>query len=673
MARQALPTRQIHLDFHTSPYIPDLFSEFDAHEFADTIQRAHINSVTIFAKCHHGMSYFPTELGTPHPALAGQDRVAEMITALHERQIAAPIYSTVAWEETIAFEHPEWRQIRHDGRFAQLEPALPGFVHPDKWNFLCFNNPDYAAYLEAHIREIATRYKVDGLFMDIVMMDNDSCFCDTCTELRRDQDWLKHTPETHWKFEKWSRERLARRFSEVLHERQPEARLFLNGVARTSVAAEWNAQPLLPYATQWEIESLPSGFWGYQHFPRLARHAEAHAMPWLGMTGRFQRMWGDFGGIKPQAALEYECFRSQALGGANSVGDQLPPRGTLDPAAYALIGAVYEQVAKAEPFYAGSVGVPDVGILLAGHPSIAENKAAMADEGAVLALGEAHYDTHVLDDSLDFARYPLVVMPDFTVVTKTLYEKLHSYYKAGGKLILSYRAGFGADGQWKLDFLPLEIHGEVENFPTYWRTTKSFWPEASGSDRVFYEAGLEVAAGEGTNVLINRVLPYFKRTDAHFMSHFQTPPVAQADRYPALVSGPNFAYFADPVFSGYRVHGATFYRDVIERVVATMIGAPRVGKGLARGVLVLPRKRGDDLIITLLNYQPVRKALEIDVIEDASSFAGETLCIRGLPEDCTPTLFGGEPLEPNADGFKLPPTKGRLLVKASGYFRGGDG
>jgi hypothetical protein len=34
----ALPLRQVHLDFHTSPYIPDLFSEFNAETFANTIQ-----------------------------------------------------------------------------------------------------------------------------------------------------------------------------------------------------------------------------------------------------------------------------------------------------------------------------------------------------------------------------------------------------------------------------------------------------------------------------------------------------------------------------------------------------------------------------------------------------------------------------------------------------------
>ena len=78
-----------------------------------------------------------------------------------------------------------------------------------------------------------------------------------------------------------------------------------------------------------------------------------------------------------------------------------------------------------------------------------------------------------------------------------------------------------------------------------------------------------------------------------------------------------------------------------------MIGAPRVGEGLPRGVLVVPRRRGDDLLVTLLNYQPVRKALEIDVIEEPTSFAGEILEIRDLPAGSAPTLFGGETLEPS--------------------------
>ena len=51
------PMRQIHLDFHTSPDIPDVGADWDPDHFAQTLTRARVNSVTLFATCHHGMSY----------------------------------------------------------------------------------------------------------------------------------------------------------------------------------------------------------------------------------------------------------------------------------------------------------------------------------------------------------------------------------------------------------------------------------------------------------------------------------------------------------------------------------------------------------------------------------------------------------------------------------------
>jgi hypothetical protein len=103
----ALPTRQVHLDFHTPPSIPDLLVDFDAAAFADTMHAARVNSVTVFAKCHHGMSYNPTAVGQPHPYLRGRDLLGEMIEAPNQRGICTPIYYTVGWEERLAHLRPE--------------------------------------------------------------------------------------------------------------------------------------------------------------------------------------------------------------------------------------------------------------------------------------------------------------------------------------------------------------------------------------------------------------------------------------------------------------------------------------------------------------------------------------------------------------------------------------
>ena len=50
----------------------------------------------------------------------------------------------------------------------------------------------------------------------------------------------------------------------------------------------------------------------------------------------------------------------------------------------------------------------------------------------------------------------------------------------------------------------------MTKYPTYWRARAAFDADLALSDRVVYEPGLQVLGGENTEVLIDRVLPYFK-------------------------------------------------------------------------------------------------------------------------------------------------------------------
>jgi hypothetical protein len=660
--------RQVHLDFHTSPFIPDVGSEFDARDFARTMKRAHVNSVTIFARCHHGMCYFPSKVATIHPALGKRDLLGDMIEALHREGIRCPIYTTVAWDEDVAQRFPQWRMMKADGRFARSgNPDHTKAAHPGGWHFNDWVNPEYQDFLEAHTRELCAAYDVDGLFYDIVFFDHLAHYSEACLAFRRKHGFEDPGLETFMRFQSAAQGAFARRFTRLLKGLAPKATVFYNSGFDVHVDGT-GGRVRIAHCSHIEIESLPSGFWGYFHFPRLARGAGRWGKPWLGMTGRFQKMWGDFGGIKPQAALEYECFRSQALGGANSVGDQLPPRGRLDSAAYDLIGAVYSQCAEAEPFYAGSRDLKHVGVLSANHPARDHANGAKGDEGAVQMCEETHYDVSLLDELDDLTAYKLVILPDQTVISPSLRKKLKDFHAAGGELILSYQAGCDAQGRWALDFLPLSFRGEVGKHPTFWRARRGFWPELSASDRVVYSKGMNVVPGPGVEVWVDRVLPYFNRTDLTFSSHFQTPPVAKPDRHPAVVAGKGFVYFADPIFREYREVGNVAVRDVWRRVMEQRIGPAPVGAGLPTTILCVPRRRGRDLIVTLLHYVPLRKALELDVLEERMSFAGERLRIPGAKDV---RIFGTtEPLTRDEDGsFVLPVTKGRLLLEVPNYFR----
>jgi len=667
------PLRQVHLDFHTSPHIPDVASEFDARSFVRTLKRAQVNSVTVFAKCLHGMCYYPTKVGTPHPALRGRDLLGEMLVALRREGIRAPVYIAVGWEEDAAARHPEWRQMRADGSFARA--TLSGSPQTDGWQFLDWIHPDYLEHVEALTREISGRYgRVDGFFYDILFYARQAHCSAAARAFRRRHGLEAGDEETFCRFEAAAQARFSARLTRLLRRLQPRATVFYNSTCEISMDSAVGVRARYPHVTHMEIESLPSGFWGYYHFPRLARSCGRWGRPWIGMTGRFQKEWGDFGGIKPQAALEYDCFRAQALGGGNSVGDQLPPRGTLDAAAYERIGAVYAQCAAAERFYAGSSHLRQVGVLTANYPGRDLHGANLSDEGAILMGEEEHYDVALLDERDELEGYAALVLPDSTVITAQLYPKLKQFHRQGGRLVLSHRAGRDAGGRWALDFLPLTFAGEEERYPTYWRMRKAFWPEMSRSDRVIYSQGTNLVASGGLEVLVDRVPPYFRRTALTYCSHSQTPPVASASRHPAVVAGRNFVYFADPIFGEYRQTGNVAAREVWRRVMTRLCGPPPFGDGLPTTILCVPRRRGRDLILTLLHYVPVRKALERDVLEERMSFAGETL--RLPPGATTVRLFGSEQaLAAGASGgFVLPAVKGRLLLEVPGFFaRSGGG
>jgi len=151
----------------------------------------------------------------------------------------------------------------------------------------------------------------------------------------------------------------------------------------------------------------------------------------------------------------------------------------------------------------------------------------------------------------------------------------------------------------------------------------------------------------------------------------QTPPVADVCKFPAVIGGKNFVYFADPVFAEYRQSGNLTARDVWKKCMVDLVGPPPVGAGLPTTVRSYPMRRGKDLIVTLLHYIPVRKALDIDVIEERSSFAGEVLKLaKDVPGMCCVMPDGKRvALAKKGKGeFELPAVKGRLLLEAKGYY-----
>jgi hypothetical protein len=607
MARRFnLPRRQVHLDFHTGPAIPDVGRDFDARAFARTMKRAHVTSVTVFAKCHHGHLYYATRRPERHPGLrAGLDLLGRQIEALHREGIRAPIYLSVQCDEYAANTHPEWIAMNPDGSHVGWRgPSWFGAG----WQILDMSSP-YQDYLAEQTLEVLRLYRpVDGIFFDMCW-DQPSCSQYAIAGMIK----AGLNPE-----EAEHRARYARqvalaymgRFYRMVKDRRRDATVYFNGRSHFNLADE------VRYQSQVEIEALPTGGWGYMFFPRVVRFARQFGKPYLGMTARFHKSWADFGGLKPYAALEYETGQMMAHGARCSIGDQLHPRGRLDRAAYDLIGKIYARVAEREPWLEGAEPVTQIGLFpvpaAGAHPMASSG----ADEGATRMLTQLRHQFDVVEASSDLERYDLLILPDGIPVDAALAKRLRAYLARGGRLLATGTSGLSPDGrEVLLPEMGLVPRGLSPYTVTYIRFGKDVAADVPPSDHVMYERGVRVAATRGANVLARVVEPYFERAWDHFSSHRQTPP-DRLTRYAAAVQRKHVACIAYPIFSAFARHGNYPYRLLVRNILDRLLPEPllRLGAPTSAEATVL-RQKGRT-IVHVLQYSPERRAQDLDLIED---------------------------------------------------------
>ena len=598
-----IPGRQIHLDFHTSPLIPGIGADFDPAEFVRTLKAAHVDSVTVFAKCHHGHLYYNTDRPERHPGLApGFGLLEAQVNALHEACIRAPIYISVQCDEYAANSHPEWVARRPDS--GQVKRGEDVFTAG--WQILDLAT-GYQDYLFDQTTEVLQRFKpVDGLFFDMCW-DQPSTTAPFLAAMERagldpesEADRRTHAHRQALAFMK--------RFADLVKQHSPDGSCYFNSRPLSGLPEE--AQ----YLTQVEIEALPTGGWGYMYFPKNVRYARNFGKPYLGMTARFHKSWADFGGLKPYAALEYETSQIMAHGGQCSIGDQMHPRGTLDRGAYDLIGKAYARVVEREPWLRDAKPVTQVGLFQA--KSGGGIDAELANDGATRMFTQLKYQFDVIDAGTDFSKYDLVVLPDNVAMDDALADKLSAYVRNGGRLLATGLAGLSEDAR-SLRLAPLAVEplGFSPFTTTYLRLDAALGEGVPPSDHVMYDRGIRVRALAGISAHGQVVEPYFERAWNHFCSHFQTPGEKATD-YPVATIAGRAAYIPFPVFSAFAEHGNVPYRLLVRNLVTQLGFDPVLRVAAPTSTEATITRQGDRTIVHLLQYCPERRTRTLDIVED---------------------------------------------------------
>jgi hypothetical protein len=605
--RFSLPMRQVHLDFHTSPAIGDVGRDFNAKEFAATMKRAHVNSVTVFAKCHHGHLYYNTSRPERHPGLKrGLDLLGQQVEALHREGIRAPIYISVQCDEYSANTHPEWLAKKPDtanvkGSGSAFKPA---------WQILDMSSP-YLDFLIEQTTEVLKKFKpVDGIFFDMCW-DQPSASKWAIAGMRKrgfnpelEADRVKYAHQVSLDY--------MRQLFALVKSHSKDATVYFNSRELMDATED------LPFQTQIEIEALPSGGWGYMYFPKHVRFMRTFPRPYLGMTARFHKGWADFGGLKTPAALEYETSQMIAHGGACSIGDQLHPRGKLDPAAYELIGGAFERVAKREERLVDAKPVAEIGVVI--EPEAEVSSGGESTVGVTRMLTQLKHQFNFITESQNWDEYELVILPDAIVMTKVLEQKIARHLKAGKKLLATGTSGLSADAkELLLPGLGVKPFGLSPYSTTYVRMGET--------DQVMYDGPVQVVEGKGATSLARIVEPYFERTWEHFSSHFQTPP-AKLSRYSAAVLNGGCGYIAYPIFASYAQHANLPCRSLVASLIDKLLPEPLVRVKAPSSTEATVTHQNGRMIVHLLQYCPERRGKDLDMVEDVVPLFNVELSLR---------------------------------------------
>lgn len=560
----------LHLDFHTSEHIKNIGERFNAKEFADGLENAKVNSITVFAKCHHGWCYYPTECGKTHPHLSF-DLLGEQIRVCKERGMRVLVYITGAWSVQDYLENPRWQVLDETGKpIFTRNGGVNGYypqesgAKPDcTWPLLCLNG-SYGEKLIRQAGEVCAKYDFDGLFFDIMGLEI-PCYCEECKKGMEERGYDINNTQDVFKYLREKRLELFWKLRKVVKDYKPNGDIFFN-----SGGAEISQSYFQEPESYFELESLPSlNPFGMDSLINRGKYFAKKEKKTYGMTGKFHTSWGEFGGYKHPDALRNECATLLSYPVACSIGEQLHPAGMLDAESFKAIGKAYSYVESMEKYVKNAKGASRLGVIL-------------NDDYDPLGwlLTESGFDYELVFEEEDFSKNYDCILLSERGMSAIIEEKLCSFLENGGKLVAFGNVCFGEKLKKILSLGECE---KSEYDVDYVLLEKEYQDELLTTPFLTYRSGYILERGEGYESVAKIVEPYFSRTEERYCSHKNTPYKLQPSENSAAFYNEKFLYFAHELPSIYREYGTYYLRKFFERIFKAFFVAKVSLRGLPCG------------------------------------------------------------------------------------------
>jgi len=618
--------RKIHMDFHTPEFPKDFLKDFDVKKYISILKDANVNIVVFFTKDHYGNSYYDTKVGHKHSGLKF-DLFGTLLEEAHANDIKVLAYHSVCWDSHAAIENPDWTQKDKEGN--------PILFPPTNWRFVCLNSPYVEELLHPQLREIAEKYDVDGVWLDIVWMHDKGCFCEYCQ--RR---YLTENPNSPWPpkqeellgFKMRTIHNFLAETSKLIKRIKPEAVISWNG------AGSLGTRSLTRDVDFLTVEVHPT-WHGYNYPSLMARYMQTFGKPYEMITARFLRMWGDWS-LKTAEQMKQEFATIIANGGLCSCGDQTYPQGTLEPAVYRNIGEAYGFVKEREEWCIGAQSIPYAAILtkarlvLLGPP----------DEslyGAHKVLVEGHIPFNILDlEALEkISQYRLLILPDVYMLSDGEAEVLRRFVADGGILIATYRTSLlDEKGNFRGDFALSDLFGVNYLGPAPYSLGYMLASEKEVSKNVpdmpilVLENFLKVQPRNGTKELFKMIYPLTERIPGEyatqppfterFVSHRHAPPGFESPHPAAVINNygkGKAVYVSAPIFKAYWRMNMPWLRNISLNLIKKAEPEGVLETDAPPSVEVSLMKQENRTVVHLINYHAEKRGGKVEPLMEIYS------------------------------------------------------
>jgi len=570
------------IDMHITDHDPRFLSRFDADEYARMLKVARVQSAVIYAHSHVGLCYYPTRIGTPHPAVARTPILAEMLRACGEAGIARVVYLSAIFDTQAYRANPDWRIRDSNGNEAAAR---------SRYGICCPNSP-YREHIVGLAREVCEGYEFEGMRFDMTFWPR-VCYCHHCRGRFSQATGAELPTVVNWLDEGWvrfqrSREEWLVEFAQHLTETVKAIRPQVTVEHQSSTfPLGWSFGVTERLADACDF--LQGDFYGDAAQGSLVRKLFLNlspAQPYAFETCVSVDL-GNYTTLKSEELLRCKAFAAVADAGAFVFIDSIDPEGTLNPAAYERMGKVF---AETEAYDDAIGGEPcrDVAVYLS-----TESKCDFADNGqpvdggrlsgklphvdAVVSVCKALTDAHIPFGVLTrrslstLTGYRALVLPNVLMMDEGEAEAVRAFVAGGGALYASAWTSLATTHGRKLDdflladVLGVSYRGETPERFTYIAPADGHEEVLGGFTRAhplgLYSPQMVLEPHAGVEVLGTTVLPYFDPDDPdHFASIHNNPPGRYTDQAALVLNrfGKGSAIYAAASLEAYEPHRGVF-------------------------------------------------------------------------------------------------------------------